>query len=246
MPFNVVDEAGLHLGYVAGNSPLSIQGSRGFLVLLTEERIGKLDVDMDGIRAKVAGAYDARTLFGGIKEEVLRGLTEKILVEMAEDPTRQSQETALKLLLMKRHFDLKEFLRVDTEGPGGYVLLQGDALHVNRAGALVLSEPMEYITEERAPKGQPIHFQVEEMPVVELEAMGMGEGLLLGSNWSDFGGRNHTHETHLVVRSGNVTTTMTFPVQLHLKKGMGIQVYLEEGSVVGLVADGIYYRWNRT
>jgi len=72
--------------------------------------------------------------------------------------------------------------------------------------------------------------------------MGFGEGVILGADLADMGGRNHSHETKLKIVSGNFQGNVILPYIVYTKKDMEIQLYVAENKIKMVFSDGIIYR----
>lgn len=88
-------------------------------------------------------------------------------------------------------------------------------------------------------------YEIEnkDYPIFRTDIMGAAEGLLLGANFSDFAGRNHAHETVLEIKSGNFEKSISFPIQMNIKKGMPIQLYLIEDKIKKFFCDEAIYEF---
>lgn len=90
---------------------------------------------------------------------------------------------------------------------------------------------------------KPIFGEITGYPLFYTDIMGLGEGFILGANISDFGGRNHSHETRLKIKSGNYEDIFDFPIIINARMGMGIQLYLGEKKIEQLYCDGSLYKF---
>ncbi len=85
--------------------------------------------------------------------------------------------------------------------------------------------------------------KITEYPRIQIDSMLSGQGLLLGADFEDLVGRTHIHRTKLKIKSGNFTCDLDLPVELYLKKGDTIQIYIDNRVIKRIFCDGIIYEF---
>lgn len=148
----------------------------------------------------------------------------------------------MKLLALKNLADIREYIDYNKECVRGYVLIDIDKLHLEDSTAII-DETIDYIYNCAADKDAPIYGKIIDDPIICTDIMGLGEGLLLEADFSDFGGRNHAHTTILNVSSGNFITKISLPIIIYAKKDMTVKLYLSSDKIKKIFCDGIIYKF---
>ena len=266
MAFNVCTKEGKHLGitfgssFQAGSFHIGGRNRRIVQIALTDHRVEDADLDYQKIKNVVAERHNAKSMLGKIKEEVLQQELNRLWEEeMAQGETDEEafknlyrefqpkdfdEKFIYRLFHLKNRFDLEPYWSGEPFDIKGFVLydLNEGALYDGKT--LLLEEPVKYIETTEEYKGiKPSHFVVTQRPEISIVGMGIGEGLLLGANISDFGGRNHTHSTKLTLLSGNTLYDTEVPIHIHAKKGMPLTMYVdqEKNIPVAFLCDEVLY-----
>lgn len=266
MAFNVCTKEGKHLGITYGSAlqaasfHIGGRNRRIIQVALTDQRIEYLNFDYEKIKNYIAERHSAKTLLGKIKEEALKDELYKHwedeksqMIAEGEDfknlykefqPKNFDEKFIFRLFHLKNRMDIEPYWLGETLRIEGFVLYDLDEGSLYDDKTLLLEEPIEYIETTEEYKGlKPTHFVVAQRPELSIVGMGIGEGLLLGANISDFGGRNHVHSTKLKLLSGNAVYSTEIPIHIHGKKGMALKMYVdqEKNTPVAFLCDGVLY-----
>ena len=109
--------------------------------------------------------------------------------------------------------------------------------------SIIIDEEIDYINNEKLENHIPMVAKIIDYPRIQIDSMSSGQGLLLGADLADLAGRNHIHKTKLKIKSGNFTYELNLPVELYLKKGDTIQIYVDNRVIKRIFCDGIIYEF---
>lgn len=241
--FNVCDREGRHLGFVYNKSA----SDEGWQVALSKSSLDNNCINWELVKARLADLYESRNIWGKIKEEAL---LETVKAEWEKEKALDSKldyhpHTSVelyKIMLLISAGDFSDCINFKGLDIDGFVFL-GTSLNFYDQENLLLDAELDYVT-ERVLDTPPVFGIVADYPRIGINVMGVGEGLLLGANWSDFGGRNHTHATVVRFRSGKVDAEFFIPIQIAFKKGEPVQFYLDQGQITRVFYDGAIYLLN--
>lgn len=251
MAFNVCDRNGEHIGFICDRYP---EQRDVLLVAVTGDLLDDASVDMENVLQQLASVYGCKGLLGKINEEKLGS----VMVQKKEQNHNLEEmphDDLVKYLFLKENTDVQKAVKADAEAIEGYLLLDVEDIRF-RNGCVVMDEVPDYIDGEeieeehdqdmlspylQSEKSIRLYGRTVGHPIVKTEVMGVGEGLLLGANLSDFGGRNHSHSTKLRIRSGNCTRTFDLPFIVNARKGMPVRIYIAEKKIKKVFCDGVFY-----
>jgi len=235
MALNVRDHTGNQVGFVCGIAPFKPFDVLHNLLLaaLTPMTAAEAGLNLDQILRYLSGRMGAKTVLGRIKEEKLLDKLAEQQSNAREQDFPASEQFAcylfLRYILDESAFKYQDVtgLQLDPSAASGYVLIDMHKAKI-QAGDILIEEPLDYIQGETLKdSGLPIFAKNMDYPYNFMETMGMGEGLLLGANISDFGGRNHAHSTRIQLLSGNAEGVAEFPIPLFARKGSPLQLYTD-------------------
>lgn len=239
MPFNVCDKNGNHVGFIV--APY-FQYYNVFKVAITTGKIEDEQIDINAIRSRVAGVFGCKNVLGKVNNEKFQN-TISLLLEGDYSCYRNLSSTDfLKFLALDKLRDIEEFIGYSKENINGYILVDIDKLHF-QDGTAIMDETVDYIFENKVDEDVPIYTKIMDYPIINTNAMGIAEGILLGADFSDFGGRNHTHTTVLNVISGNFITKIELPAIVYAKKDMIVNLYADSDAIRKVFCDGILYKF---
>ena len=107
--------------------------------------------------------------------------------------------------------------------------------------SIIIDEEIDYISNEKLENHIPMVAKIIDYPRIQIDSMSSGQGLLLGADLNDLAGRNHIHKTKLKIKSGNFEYDLDLPVELYLKKGDTIQIFVDNRVIRRVFCDGIIY-----
>ncbi|MDR5659313.1 hypothetical protein RH915_07405 [Serpentinicella sp. ANB-PHB4] len=246
MPFNVVDNKGNHLGIVVKSYP---NDYNLFLIAVTDKTIDEVDIDLDSLKQNVATTLECKTLLGKVNEEKL---TDKLNMELKNtysDLEVRDIDVLMKYIFLKQPYtkttdNIEKTLGVSLQDLNEKGYLLQDRSKINLKGdRIVIEDEVDYIKDSIIANEKPIFAKVVDYPIHQTSAMSLGEGLILGANLSDFGGRNHSHKTVISIYSGNYKKeNYEIPAPINVKKGMPVQIYLEKDKIKYFVCDEVIYQ----
>ena len=244
--FNVCDKEGRHLGFIWGKSLLV----HGWQVALSSARIDNDDINWELVKSQLADQLDSRNFWGKVKESTLIAKLKEVWDQKyARDLDIKFLPTSdldyLKFMyLVNGSNDMGKSINLDRMDIRGYIFMDSTDPQFFNQDNLLLDSDLNFIT-ERAIDRPPVFGEISSIPKIYLSVMGFTEGFLLGANWSDYGGRNHTHSTIVDIRLGSVDTRLRFPIQIPFKKGEPVQIYFSEsGEISSVYYDGAIYVLN--
>jgi len=239
--FNVRNAEGKHIGFVSGR----VSSGQEFVVALSEVPLDNSRINWDLVKSRLADLYECRNFWGKVKEEVLLDKVKEAWDHgYAKDVNffPANAEDYYKLHFLDHGCDLSQCIDSDALGVYGYIFLDGSKLSFCE-GDILLEAEVDYI-EEKVQNTAPIYGVVADYPRIGISMMGNVEGLLLGADFADFG-RNHSHQTRVRIKTGNVVKEFKFPLQIVFRKGCPVQIYLTKaGEITSVFCDGAIYLMN--
>lgn len=266
MAFNVCTKEGKHVGITYGSAQelgsFHIGGNNRRIVriALTDQRIEDGNFNYEEIRKGIAERHGARNLMRKIKEDALQEELhkywekEKTQMKAAKEgqqnlyrdfqPREFDEKFIYRLYHLKNRFSIKPYWLGEELQIQGFIFYDLDEGILVDEKTLLLEEPLKYIeTTEKYKELKPTYSVIAERPEVSILGMGIGEGLLLGANLSDFGGRNHVHSTKFKLLSGNAIYKISVPIHIHAKAGMNLTMYIDEdkNAPIAFICDEVLY-----
>lgn len=239
MPFNVCDKSGNHIGFIAAPYGLYFNV---FMAAVTTEKIDDQQIDLNVIKDRTAAFYGCKNIFGKVNDEKFQMAITGLLEGDYSNYKNLSYNDFLKFLALKDLRDINKLVAYNKEDIKGYVLIDIEKLRF-QDGTAFIDEDVDYTYECKVDKDVPIYAKIIDYPIIYTDVMGIGEGLLLGADFSDFGGRNHTHTTILNVLSGNFATKLELPAIIYAKKDMLVKLYMNNDKINKIFCDGIIYKF---
>lgn len=225
---------GKHIGFVARSFP---DHQHLFMVALTKLHVEDVSIDVEGMKSYLGKELRFKNFFGKISEEELENFLEEKRVGKYQNSGITNIDDFLRFFFLKvadeRGFEIEKLFDWEelNDHINGYLLLKFSDVEISE-NAIIIKNNIDYIS-EAALSGveKPIYTTVVGYPIFRTDIMGGAEGFFLGANLSDFGGRNHTHETELNLQSGNYEQRFIFPIQMYVKKDMPLQLYFDENRI---------------
>ncbi|MDG5788385.1 hypothetical protein QA612_12925 [Evansella sp. AB-P1] len=246
MPLNVTYEE-QHIGFVAGAYPGK---SHVFLIALTSLTVEEAGIDQPQMKSYLARIFEATNFFGRVKEDELNEILKRLQKDNFKDLDIHDDETLLRFIFLKAAaerggYEIEMLFNWEelSHNVEGFLILDMEKVLFKR-NAVILEEKISYFSDATLAEdnGLPIFAIINDYPIIKTDVMGAGEGLLLGANLSDFGGRNHSHKTTLLLKSGNSEQEFTFPLHMHVKRGMPIQLYVKENRIHKIFCNETIYQ----
>lgn len=240
--FNVCDSKGKHLGFVCDKSPFG----QGWQVALCKSPLENCSINWKAVKKRLADHYGNRSYWVRLDDgDLLDWAKREWGTEHAHDIdlnfTPYTPEDYYKFMFLKYACEFTDCQDSKAE-IDGFVIMDS-ILHFYNQDYLLLDAELDYVTVP-AMNNNPIFGVISDYPRIGIRAMGAWEGLFLGANLSDYGGRNHTHITSVRIKSGNIEMELHFPIQISFKKGEPVQIFLDEGDITRVFYDGAFYFFN--
>ena len=235
MPFNLCDKDGKNIGFIARRYPGNFH-EQIYLAGLSQRRLQDSGLDMKKVFNRLATTHDCKNMLGRINESKLNDLMEQKWLQEKGGLGDIGFDAFVKLAYLFNEYDIS--LDIPEEDIGGFILLDLKKATFLRDTILVEDE-LDYLEEPVIPGEKPLYVKIIEHPVMKIDVMGM-EGLFFGGGLADLGGRNHTHETRLKIKSGNCEKEITFPIPFHAVKGKTLQLYFKDGKLTKVFCDFFY------
>ena len=254
MFLNVCDKTERHIGFICNIYPGNIDTNstsheQAYVVALTDFKLTYEHVNIDYVKDCLAHIFDSKNILGKVKDEKLKkAITDNICSENINlfnlDYEDMLMFAFLKYCPPLYNFVPSKFLNIDLNSLdiNGYILLDIDKTEPYNT-CLAINEEISTDPYEKLDNLPPLVMRVTDYPVMKTEIMGFGEGLLLGANLSDFGGRNHAHSTILTVKSGNCETTLELPIYLDTIRDSEINLYINDNKIFKILTNGRIYRY---
>lgn len=238
--FNVCDREGRHLGFVSGTSTIA----PSWEVALCKTPLDDSAINWEVVRKRLADIFECRNMWGKVNEDLLMN---KMKMEWNKEYARDEQrfypttdKDYMKFMFIKFARDYSKCYNLTHHEIQGYIYLDVNT-PIRDQDYIHLDSNLKYI--QQPILNTPPHYGVVAgFPKISLNRMGFIEGFFLGANWSDFGGRNHTHSTLVKIASGNVEVELRFPLQIPFKVGEPVQIYFaNNGAVTSIFYDEAIY-----
>lgn len=239
MPFNVYDKNRKYLGFIQSAYP---QYTNVFMVASTDVKLTDEDFHINNIKSELAGYLGCKSILGKINETRLSKSIDNIINKEFSKFKKNTYEDLLKLVYLRilRYEENFHYKNLKSEQINGYFLLDINNV-VMENNYLIIDEEIDYISNEKLEKLIPMVGKIIDYPRIQIDSMSSGQGLLLGADLADLSGRNHIHKTKLKIKSGNFAYELNLPVELYLKKGDTIQIFVENKVIKRVFCDGIIY-----
>lgn len=239
MPFNVYDRNRKYLGFIQSAYP---QYTNVFMVASTGVKLTDEDFHINNIKSELAGYLGCKSILGKINETRLSKSIDNIINKEFSKFKKNTYEDLLKLVYLRilRYEENFHYKNLKSEQINGYFLLDINNV-VMENNYLIIDEEIDYISNEKLEKLIPMVGKIIDYPRIQIDSMSSGQGLLLGADLADLSGRNHIHKTKLKIKSGNFAYELNLPVELYLKKGDTIQIFVENKVIKRVFCDGIIY-----
>ena len=241
MPFNVYDRNRKYLGFIQSAYP---QYTNVFMVASTGVKLTDEDFHINNIKSELAGYLGCKSILGKINETRLSKSIDNIINKEFSKFKKNTYEDLLKLVYLRilRYEENFHYKNLKSEQINGYFLLDINNV-VMENNYLIIDEEIDYISNEKLEKLIPMVGKIIDYPRIQIDSMSSGQGLLLGADLADLSGRNHIHKTKLKIKSGNFAFELNLPVELYLKKGDTIQIYVDNRVIKRVFCDGIIYEF---
>lgn len=263
MPVDIYDRNQEHIGIIRERY---IDTDNVYMVAITDLNSADIAIDEDKLKKYMAGIVKVKSIFGKIDEDRLKEEIEELRI--SEQYEQLSYDDFIKYLFLKNYSgkSIENYLEINgfrEELIKGYILLDIKKIEIKN-GKLCIDDEMDYILNETIdydliPKNnspylidqrkdeitdkiKPIFAKITGYPILQTDIMGFGEGFILGGDLADLGGRNHSHETILRIKSGSYEDNIVLPIIVFAKAGMPIQLYIDEKKIEKVFCDGVIYK----
>ncbi|MEK6263368.1 MAG: hypothetical protein N2B06_01065 [Clostridium sp.] len=241
MPFNVYDKNRKYLGFIQCAYQ---QYANVFMVASTNIKLEDKDFDIVKIKSKLAGFLGCKSILGKINEEKLSKSINNIITKEFGKFDDNTFEELLKLVYLRvlRYEQILQYKSIENEKVNSYFLLDINNVVIQN-DSIIIDEEIDYISNETIGNLIPMVAKITDYPIIQIESMSSGQGLLLGADLDDLAGRKHIHKTKLKIKSGNFSFDLNLPVELYLKKGDTIQIYIDNRVIKRVFCNGIIYEF---
>jgi hypothetical protein len=241
MPFNVYDKNKKYLGFIQSAYP---QYTSVFMVASTDIKLEDKDFHIHNIKSELASFLGCKNILGKINEPRLTKNIDNIITKEFSKFKDNTYEELLKLVYLRilRHEENFCYKKVENSQINGYFLMDINNVIVEN-DFMIIDEEIDYICNEKIENLIPMVAKVTDYPRMQIDSMTSGQGLLLGADLADLAGRNHIHRTKLKIKSGNFVSEINFPVELYVKKGDTIQIYVDNRVIKMVFCNGIIYEF---
>lgn len=267
MPIDIYDDNGNYLGIIRNRYQ---DKDNIYLLAITDLNSNDINFNEDKMKKYVAGILKVKNIFGKVDEDRLKEEIDSLRTSEQYSIFQQiPYDDFIRYLFLKNYSgkNIEEYLEINgfiEEMIRGYIFFDINKVEIID-GKFVINEDMDYIQSEAIdfdliPEKtspyfidhkenewnsnlKPIFAKVTGYPIIHTDIMGAGEGFFLGANLSDFGGRNHSHETRLRIKSGNCEEIFDFPILISTRKDMNIQLYIGQKNIEQIFCDGVIYKF---
>jgi hypothetical protein len=241
MPFNVYDKNRKYLGFIQSAYP---QYTNIFMVASTDIKLENKDFHMSNIRSELASFLGCKNILGKINEPKLSKSIDNIILKEFGKFKDHTYEELLKLVYLRilRYEENFHYKDIENSQINGYFLVDINNVVIEN-DSIIIDEEIDYISNEKIGNDVPMVAKITDYPRIQIDSMTSGQGLLLGADLADLAGRNHIHRTKLKIKSGNFVSDLNLPVELYLKKGDTIQIYVDNRVIKRVFCDGIIYEF---
>jgi len=239
MPFNVYDRNKKYLGFIQLAYP---QYTNVYMVASTNIKLEDKDFNINNIKSKLAGYLGCKSILGKINEVRLNKSIDNIINKEFARFKESTYNELLKLVYLRilRYEENLRYKDIKNEQVNAYFLLDINNVVIEK-DCMIIDEEIDYISNEKLENNIPMVAKIIDYPRIQIDSMSSGQGLLLGADLADLTGRNHVHKTKLKIKSGNFNYELNLPVELYLKKGDTIQIFLDNKVIKRVFCDGIIY-----
>ncbi|MGH4123289.1 MAG: hypothetical protein ACREV6_10230 [Clostridium sp.] len=239
MPFNVYDRNRKYLGFIQCAYP---QYTNVFMVASTDEKLSDKDFNINNIKSELAGFLGCKNILGKINEPRLTKSIDNIISKEFGKFKDNTYNELLKLVYLRilRYEEKKYSKNIKKEQINAYFLIDINNVVIEN-NSIIIDEEIDYIENEKLENYIPMVAKIIDYPRIQIDSISSGQGLLLGADLADLSLRNHVHKTKLKIKSGNFVYEINLPVELYLKKGDTIQIYVDNRVIKRVFCDGIIY-----
>jgi len=241
MPFNVYDRKRKYLGFIQCAYP---QYKNIFMAANTDVKLEKQDFHINNIKSELASFLGCKSILGKINEPRLKKSIDNIIIKDFSKFKNNTYEELLKLVYLKilRYEDNFQYKKIENIQIDSYFLVDINNVMIED-DSIIIDEEIDFISNEKIGNDIPVVAEITEYPRIQIDSMLSGQGLLLGADLEDLVGRTHIHRTKLKIKSGNYICDLDLPVELYLKKGDTIQIYVYNRVIKRVFCDGIIYEF---
>lgn len=241
MPFNVYDKNNKYLGFI--QCPYQ-QYTNVFMVASTNIILEDKDFLINKVKSQLAGFLGCKSILGKINEEKLGRNIDNIINKEFSKFKDNTYEELLKLVYLRilRYEQIVQYKSIDNDKVNSYFLLDINNVEI-KDNSMIIDEEIDYISNVTIGNLIPMVAKITDYPRIQIDSMSSGQGLLLGADLDDLAGRKHIHKTKLKIKSGNFSCDLNLPVELYLKKGDTIQIYVDNKVIKKVFCDGIIYEF---
>jgi len=241
MPFNVYDRNRKYLGFIQAAYP---QYTNVFMVASTEIKLEKNDFNINNIKSELAGYLGCKGILGKINEPRLSKSIDNIIIKEFARFKDNTNEELLKLVYLRilRYGEKIRYKKMENIQINAYFLVDINNVVIEN-DCIIIDEEIDYICNEKIGNLIPMVAKITDYPKIQIDSLMSGQGLLLGADLADLVGRSHIHRTKLKIKSGNFTHELNFPVELYIKKGDTIEIYIDNRVIKRIFCDGIIYEF---
>jgi len=241
MPFNVYDRKRKYLGFIQCAYP---QYKNIFMAANTDVKLEKQDFHINNIKSELASFLGCKSILGKINEPRLKKSIDNIIIKDFSKFKNNTYEELLKLVYLKilRYEDNFQYKKIENIQIDSYFLVDINNVMIED-DSIIIDEEIDFISNEKIGNDIPVVAEITEYPRIQIDSMLSGQGLLLGADLEDLVGRTHIHRTKLKIKSGNYICDLDLPVELYLKKGDTIQIYVHNRVIKRVFCDGIIYEF---
>lgn len=241
MPFNVYDRNKKFLGFIQCAYP---QYTNVFMAANTDVKLNDNDFNINKVKSELASFLGCKSMLGKINEPRLNKSIDNIITKELGKYKNNSREELLKLVYLRilRDEDNFHYKKIENSQIRSYFLVDISKAVIEN-DSVIIDEEIEFINTDKIGNDIPMVAMITEYPRIQIDSMLSGQGLLLGANLEDLVGRTHFHRTKLKIKSGNFISNLDLPVELYLKKGDTIQIYIDNRVIKRIFCDGIIYEF---
>lgn len=241
MPFNVYDRNRKYLGFIQSAYP---QYTNVFMVASTDIKLTEKDFNINKIKSELASFLGCKSILGKINELRLSKSIDNIITKEFKKFKDNTYEELLKLVYLRilRYGENAHYKKTDIDKINAYFLVDINNVVIEN-NSIIIDEEIDYICNERIGNLIPMVAKIIDYPRIQIDSLMSGQGLLLGADLADLVGRTHIHRTKLKIKSGNFEYELDLPVELYIKKGDTIEIYVDNRVVKRIFCDGIIYEF---
>jgi hypothetical protein len=241
MPFNVYDKNRKYLGFIQSAYP---QYNNVFMVASTDIKLDDGDFNISSMKSELASYLGCKNILGKINEQRFSKSIDNIIIKEFGKFKDNTYEELMKLVYLRilRYEEISQYKSIETEQINAFFLLDINNIVIDN-GSIIIDEEVDYIFNEKIGNLAPMVAKIIDYPRIQIDSVLSGQGMLLGADIADLSGRTHIHQTKLKIKSGNFSSNLNLPVELYLKKGDTIQIYITNRVIKRVFCDGIIYEF---